>query len=266
MIARNKMAPSNAKRPRWASIFCALGILFLTTANAPILVPDVSRDRISIQGDFNGAQLLLFGAITYPPGTVNRERADIVVVLKGPTESIILREKQKVAGIWVNAASSEFRSAPGFYAIASSRPVEEIVDAKTADIYELGLGHLQLSPAGAIDSEELNRFTSGLVDLNSRGGLYENLPNSVVITDSVLYKARINLPASVPVGKYSAETFLIIDGRVEAAEIKEITIEKIGLGRFITNLSQEYGFIYGLLAVLISVILGWAAGYFFRKM
>ncbi|HEY9093018.1 TIGR02186 family protein [Parasphingorhabdus sp.] len=255
-----------APRSKLAVIFCALGILFLTTANAPVLVPDVSQDKISIKGDFNGAQLLLFGAITYPPGTRNSEAADIVVVLKGPTESIIVREKQKVAGIWINASSSEFRSAPGFYAIASSRPVEEIVDPKTADIFELGLSHLQLSPAGAIDSEELNRFTQGLVDLNSRGGLYENLPNSVEITDSVLYKARINLPASVPVGKYSAETFLIIDGRVEAAEIKDITIEKMGFGRFITNLSENYGFIYGLLAVLISVLLGWGAGYLFRKM
>ncbi|MEH6756442.1 MAG: TIGR02186 family protein [Parasphingorhabdus sp.] len=253
-------------RSKFTKIIAGLGILFLATANAPILVPDVSQDKISIKGDFNGAQLLLFGAITYPAGTRNRDRADIVVVLKGPTESIVLREKQKIAGIWINAASSEFRSAPGYYAVASSRPVGEIVDAKTADIYELGLDHLQLSPAGAIDSKELGRFTSGLVDLNTRSSLYKNLPNSVEITDSVLYQARINLPASVPVGKYSAETFLIIDGRVEAAEIKDITIEKIGLGRFITNLSQQNGFVYGLLAVLISVIFGWGAGYIFRKM
>ncbi len=254
-----------AARSKLKMLLCGLGVLFFTTANTPVLVPDVSQDKISIKGDFNGAQLLLFGAITYPPGTQNREQADIVVVLKGPTESIVVREKQQVAGIWINAASSEFRSAPGYYAVASSRPIEEIVDDKTADIYELGLDHLQLSPAGAIDSREIGRFTSGLVDLNSRGRLYKNLPNSVEITDSVLYQARINLPASVPVGEYSAETFLIIDGRVEAAEIKDITIEKIGLGRFITNLSQQNGFIYGLLAVLISVILGWAAGYLFRK-
>lgn len=244
---------------------CILTMAVPSFANTPILVPDVSQDRVSIQGDFNGAQLLLFGAITYPPGTRNRDRADIVVVLKGPTQSIILREKQQIAGIWINAASSEFRSAPGFYAVAASRPIPEIVDDKTADIYELGLDHLQLSPAGAIDSEEINRFTDGLVDLKSRNQLFKNLPNSVEITDSVLYQARINLPASVPVGEYSAETFLIIDGRVEAAEIKEITIEKIGLGRFITNMAQNYGFLYGLIAVLISILLGWIAGYAFRK-
>lgn len=249
----------------WIKFLLLIGAVLILTANTPTLVPDVSQDKVSIRGDFNGAQLLLFGAITYPSGTRNRDEADIVVVLKGPTQSIVVREKQQIAGIWINAASSEFRSAPGYYAVASSRPVEEIVDDKTADIYELGLDHLQLSPAGAIDSGEINRFVDGLVDLNTRGRLYKNLPNSVEIEGDVLYKARINLPASVPIGEYTAETFLIIDGRVEAAEIKDITIEKIGFGRFITNLSQENGFFYGLLAVLLSVFLGWAAGYAFRK-
>tara|TARA_R110002110_G_scaffold2077_6_gene9464 strand:+ start:4160 stop:4933 length:774 start_codon:yes stop_codon:yes gene_type:complete len=246
--------------------FALVAIAMLSMAATPVLVPEVSQDRISIRGDFNGAQLLLFGAITYPPGTRNTDRADIVVVLKGPVESIVVREKQQIAGIWINAASSEFRSAPGFYAVASSKPIDDIVDGKTADIYELGLHHLQLSPAGAIDSRELDRFVDGLVDLNSRGNLFKNLPNSVKITNSVLYQARINLPASVPVGDYTAETFLIIDGRVEAAEVKNITIEKIGMGRFITNLSQNNGFLYGLIAVFISVFLGWSAGYLFRKM
>jgi len=249
-----------------ARSFAVFVIALLTVAATPVLVPEVSQDRISIRGDFSGAQLLLFGAITYPPGTRNTDEANIVVVLKGPVESIVVREKQQIAGIWINAASSEFRSAPGFYAIASSRPVDEIVDSKTADIYELGLNHLQLSPAGAIDSSELDRFVTGLVDLNSRSNLFKNLPDSVKITNSVLYQARINLPASVPVGDYTAETFLIIDGRVEAAEVKNITIEKIGMGRFITNLSQNNGFLYGLIAVFISVFLGWSAGYLFRKM
>ncbi len=249
--------------PRLLAVF---GIAIMTVAATPVLVPEVSQDRISIRGDFNGAQLLLFGAITYPPGTRNTDQADIVVVLKGPVESIVVREKQQIAGIWINAASSEFRSAPGFYAVASSKPIDEIVDGKTADIYELGLNHLQLSPAGAIDSRELDRFVNGLVDLNARGNLFKNLPNSVKITNSVLYQARINLPASVPVGDYTAETFLILDGRVEAAEVKEVTIEKIGMGRFITNLSQNNGFLYGLIAVFISVFLGWSAGYLFRKM
>ena len=244
----------------------AIAAAFMLLGNTPTLVTECSPDHIDIRGDFNGAELLCFGAITYPPGTKDKEKADIVVVLKGPSQSIVVREKQKIAGIWINAASSEFRSAPGYYAVASTRPIDNIVDQKTADIYELGVNHLQLSPAGTIDSEELRRFTTGLVDLNNRARLYESLPSGVNIEDSVLYQAQLSLPASVPIGEYTAETFLIINGKVEAARVKKISIAKIGFGRFITNLSQNYGFLYGLVAVALSVGLGWAAGYIFRKM
>ena len=59
-----------------------------------------------------------------------------------------MREKQKVAGIWMNVERVRFRSAPAFYAVASSRPLSQLVDERTAAIYELGLDNLQLSPGG----------------------------------------------------------------------------------------------------------------------
>ena len=37
---------------------------------------------------------------------------DIAVVLKGPLERIVLREKQRVAGVWMNVERARFRSAP----------------------------------------------------------------------------------------------------------------------------------------------------------
>ena len=39
---------------------------------------------------------------------------DIVVVVKGPVQSILVREKQKLGGLmWVNASRLRYRSAPG---------------------------------------------------------------------------------------------------------------------------------------------------------
>ena len=109
-------------------------LLFAQAASAqepvPQLVPDVSQRDINIQSRFTGAELLLFGAILFPRGVVPDEQVDVAVVLRGPTRPIIVREKQKVAGIWVNAQSVDFRSAPTYYAIASSRPLDKIVDAE----------------------------------------------------------------------------------------------------------------------------------------
>jgi uncharacterized protein (TIGR02186 family) len=242
----------------------ALLPFLLVAAREPVLVPEVSQDEINIQYGFTGAQLLLFGAVVYP-GNDDGEGTDIVVVVKGPVQSIVLREKQKVAGIWVNAESAEFRSAPAFFSVASSRPLDQIVDAKTAAIYELGLDYLQLSPTDAINPDEQARFIAGLVDLNQRHNLYNEKPGSVEINENVLYQARIHMPASVPTGTYTAETFLIRDGKVLAAADRRITIRKYGFEKFVATAAEYQPFFYGLVAVLISLGLGWGAGVAFRR-
>src|SRR5690606_1085879 len=153
-------------------LLALVAFVALTGQRDPILVPEVSQHEIQVRQGFTGTELLLFGAILDPDGRRAREPYDIVAVLKGPTEPVLLRGKEKKLGVWVNAHSTAFRSAPSFFAVASSRPIDQIVDERTAAIYELGLDYLQLSPAGAIDPEEQARFTSGLVDLREREGLY----------------------------------------------------------------------------------------------
>ncbi|MEL6530099.1 MAG: TIGR02186 family protein, partial [Pseudomonadota bacterium] len=90
-------------------------------------MPEVSQSRIEVRQGFTGANLLLYGAIIDPRGSRGDTEYDIVVVLKGPTEPIRLREKDRIAGIWMNAGATDFRSAPSFFAVASSSPVDEIV-------------------------------------------------------------------------------------------------------------------------------------------
>jgi len=232
----------------------------------PVLVPDVSQRNIEIAYSFTGAELLLFGAILYPGGRARNERpADIVVVVKGPTQSVLVREKEKIAGIWVNAQRMRYRSAPSFYAIASSRPIAKLVDDRTAAIYELGLDSLQLSPASGAAAPEQARFDAGLVDLKKRAGLYVQSPGAVEITDGVLYRARVTIPARVPVGRFTAETFLIRDGRVLAAAVRDIEIRKSGFERFIAIAADQWSILYGLTAVALSVALGWGAGWVARR-
>ncbi|MEH3040991.1 MAG: TIGR02186 family protein [Sphingomonas paucimobilis] len=236
-------------------------------AAGPVLVPDVSTRDVQIAYSFTGAELLLFGAILYPGGRVPQgdRPADIVVVVKGPPESIVVREKEKVAGIWVNADRMRYRSAPSFYAIASARPIEQMVDERTRAIYELGLDSLQLSPAAGTSAEDQARFAKGFVDLRGRAGLYRETPNAVEITDDVLYRASITIPARVPVGKFTAETFLIRDGRVLAAAVRDIEIRKSGFERFVALAANRASLWYGLAAVLLSVGFGWAAGALWRR-
>lgn len=245
--------------------FVILVAVGLVAAREPILVPNVSQRSVEIAYSFTGAELLLFGAIVYPDGRPPIDQADIAVVLKGPARSVRVREKQQIVGIWVNAAEERFRSAPEFYAIASSRPLATLVDERTAAIYELGLGNIQLSPAGGNERAKQRRFETGLVGLRQSSRLFVDRPNAVEITDGVLYQARISIPARVPVGRYTAETFLISKGKILAAATRDIEVKKSGFERFVANSADQAPFIYGLAAIALALLLGWGAGEVFRR-
>lgn len=239
------------------AIVCILG---LTGARDPILVPEVSQNEIIVQQGFTGTELLLFGAVLDQSGARARGDYDIVVVLKGPTQSVTLREKKKLGPMWVNAASTDFRSVPSFFAVASSSPIRNIVDERTAAIYELGLDFIQLSPGGVVDPAEQMEFSKGLIDLRTRQGLFNEDDRGVTIKKHVLYKARIALPSNVTTGIYTAETFAVSNGQVISSAIAEVEVKKIGFERLIEFLSKEWEISYGVFAVLLSVGMGWLAG------
>lgn len=249
------------------ALFLVILAPFAVAASEPILVPDVSQRSVEIAYSFTGAELLLFGAILYPDGRFPQRDADIAVVLKGPSQPILVREKQRLLGtIWANASSARFQSAPGFYAVASSRPLEQLIDERTAAIYELGLGNIQLSPADAGSPEKQARFEKGLVSQRLKNDLFVNQPGSVEITKGVLYRVRLPIPARVPIGHYTAETFLIRDGRILAAATRDIVIRKSGFERFVAVAAETSPFLYGLCAIALSLTLGWIASAVFRRL
>jgi len=52
-------------------------------------------------------------------------------------------------------------------------------------------------------------------------------------------------------------------GRVIASAIAEVDVKKVGFERVVEDSSREYALIYGLLAVMLSVGMGWMAGRLF---
>ena len=128
-----------------------------------------------------------------------------------------------------------------------------------AAIYELGLGNIQLSPSSGAPRDVQQRFEDGFIELMQRRKLYVENPKGVEISEGVLYRARLNIPARVPVGNYTAETFLIRDGRVVAGAVREIRIEKLGFERWVATAAERWSFAYGLAAVVMSLLFGWGA-------
>jgi len=254
-------------RTKQTKAFLALlaALPLLLGASEPRLVPDVSNTQVDIAYSFTGADLLLFGAILYPGGRAPAPDTDVAVVIKGPAEPLLVREKAKVAGIWINHASERFRSVPSFYAVATSRPLDQLVSPRTAAIYEIGIGNLLLSPANGASANEQARFEAGLIDLKRRSGLYAEHIGAVSVREGVLYRALVPIPARVPVGRYTAETYLIRNGHIVAAATREISIGKSGFERFMAQAAQSWPLLYGFAAILISLLMGLAAAFAFGR-
>ncbi len=255
--------------PFWGALMMALCLCTPADARSTDanIVLDISQREVSIRSGFTGEQLLLFGAILYPGGQQPRSgaaRYDVIVEVEGPLKSVRVHEKQRVAGMWVNAASRDFRSVPGYYAVASTRPLEKILDPRNAFVYQIGVNNLAFSPSGAID-REIPRFEDGVSARNKGQDLYQQGKSMVEISDHVLYRARINLPASVPVGEYKIRAYLVTKGDVVATDTGKIAVQKVGFERGVEVAAEKYGFLYGLAAVLLSLSLGYLTGIFFRR-
>ena len=235
-------------------------LLPMAAVAQPRLVTDMSQSRIDISYRFAGAELLIFGAIQYPGGRAPADPPGIAVVLRGPADPLTVREKARIAGIWVNTRSTRFESTPGYYAVATTRPVDDLLDERNAAIYEIGLRNLQLSPTTAADAEMTSRFERGLISLRQREGLFVEQPYGVQVTDKVLYRARLPIPSAVPVGNYQVEIYLIGDGEVRARSTAPVIIDKTGFERAIYVFAHEHSILYGLSAVALALSMGAIAG------
>lgn len=233
------------------------------------LVTALSSETISIESNFTGAEIVLFGTIERDAQTVARRQGyDIVIVARGPAQTATVREKQRLAGIWVNLDSRRYVSLPSYVAFLANRPLSEIADPLVRTRFQLGLSHLillQEGSASAFPDEQARDFRSAAVRLMRERALYLEEPASVRFLTPRVFTARIPLPATIPIGSYSIEVFLFGDGALLERTASEIDIRKSGLEQLISRMAEEMPLIYGLAAVAMAIFSGWFASVVFRR-
>jgi len=240
-------------------------LFFLTISQGVVaqnIVTDLSERSIDIRYSFNGANLLLFGA--YEEAKFgNNESVDIIVVVRGPNEDIVVREKQKTYGIWVNRDVHVFTQAPGFYAVVSTKPMKDIASIAYLNAKGIGYQSLGLDQDNHVDHAEA--FRSALVRGKEKNGLYMEDTAGVSIVGGGLFRSDIKLPANVPVGDFSIETFVFQNSKIVGHKNIMLKVDKAGFERTVYSYAHSHPFWYGITAVLIALLAGWFAGFVGRK-
>lgn len=239
----------------------ALFLVLAMPAKAEEIVLGLSRDEVAITATFQGSEILIFGAIKRD-GT---EPADgdlgVIVTVAGPDEPVTVRKKGRRFGIWVNTDSVEVDVAPTFYAVATNRPLTEILTF-TEDL------NTRISTQRAIRSvgatiENAESFTRALIRIRAGQGLYQTLPTGVSVAEETLFRTLIPLPANLTEGDYKAEIYLTRGGEIVDFYMTTIPVKKVGLERWLYNLAHENAFLYGLMSLAIAIGAGWGASAIF---
>ena len=230
---------------------------------------DVSTRSIAITSGYSGAEVLVFGAIENGrQPTAESGYYDVVVVVEGASNVLTLRKKSRVAGLWVNTHSFQFNAVPTFYALASTRPIEDFISASRRE--ELGLGFNTVSmtassPKEHLTSEELIDYKNAVVRLKQAQGLFSRNDRGVFFTGRGLFRSTIHLPATVPVGTLSARLYLFHDGVLLSTYTSEVMLKREGIESWIYAFAFERPFSYGILAVLIAMVTGLVASALFHR-
>ena len=228
---------------------------------------DVSTREISIQSNFTGIEIVVFGSIDNArPREPGQTPYDVIIVISGPKQALTAWRKERVAGIWVNGASETFVSVPSFYAVLSTRQIETMAAPATLKTLGIGIDNLRLGGGGVAETEPTeNVFRAALVRLKEEHSLFQQDEGTVSFIGRSLFRGSVDLPANVPLGRYMAQVYLFRDGQLLSKSESSLQVRKAGFERFVYLLAFRYPFIYGLVAVVIAVLSGAAAWAAFRR-
>ncbi|MEX6504916.1 TIGR02186 family protein [Jiella sp. M17.18] len=236
----------------------------------------LSTDTISITSEFTGARLVVFGALdNADPQILRQQRYDIVVVLMGPRRPVIVRRKERTLGIWINRGSENFNAAPASYALAATRPLADIARAELRGRLSIGVDDIQLSTY-AKDAkgrdlprspEQPNRddFATALRRIRQSSGLYDQTIGSVQFVSPTLFRADLQLPANLPVGRHTAQAFLFRNGVFIREDTAPLIVVKTGFEAAISDFAVHNGIVYGLFAVVLAIFTGWFGRLVFKR-
>ena len=246
------------------------GIALLQTAPArsETLIATLSTDKIAITSNFTGADLTLFGAIERDGGTIARAgEYDVVVTVRGPRGSVVVREKKQLGPLWLNLSQRKYIVVPAFISVLSSHPLTSISSPEVRAKLRLGIDNL-VTPQGdktkTYDSEEPD-FRAALLRLRREQKLFNENGSAVSFFGNNLFRTSIQVPGAAPLGNYDVDLVLLSDGVPLAKTATAFTVIKTGVEQTITAAARNEGLGYGATTAGLALMLGWLATIIFRR-
>lgn len=217
------------------------------------MVADISQSTIQIHAQFDGADLLLYGA--------RNEPGDIIAVVTGPYASVQLSRKDNIAGMWMQVERSNYAHMPLYYAVAATRDLHDILPLSQLK----ALGITYPDPARYARRGNNDTMNNALKQqLTQHRWVHEDVV-PIQYFGETLFRTHLAFPSNMPRGDYTVDVFLVKGEQVVAMQTIPLHAEKTGLDFWLYDMSRNRPWLYGLCAALLSLAGGWLGNRLIRR-
>lgn len=243
---------------RWLAVILSLAM----PASAEEIVLGLSNDEVAITANFDGSEILIFGAVKRDAPIPVGSLLGVVITVSGPLVPVTVRHKDRRYGIWLNTAAVDVDAAPSFYAVATTGPLGDVL-SETEDLRNSISIPRAIRSVGALVENSAD-YTDALIRIRAGQNQYQVLEGAVDLEQQTLFRTQVALPANLIEGNYVTRIFLTRDGRVVDSYETSIVVQKVGVERWLFNLSKDLPLVYGLMSLAIAVVAGWLASAAFQ--
>jgi hypothetical protein len=236
-----------------------LGLLLTGTLPAQAAGLTVSPATVSIGAFFNGKTVTVSGAV--PAG------AQAVLEVMGPSAEEPLLRKGRRGGLWMNVGEILVHNAPSLYLVMSTTK-ELLTQAPAEATWGYRALEKRITFTGKIEPAEREKFMSQFLQLKESEHIYASWPGALKLNAAAGAESKVTasfpLPTNTRPGTYKVCLSVIQDGRVASHTCTDLTVALAGFPALLASLAYQHGAAYGVLAVVIAIVTGFAMGFLFK--
>lgn len=244
----------------------------------------VSPKTVDIGLDFSGADVTISG--TTPEG------ADVILVVNGPVDSVKMRKKGKVMGLfWMTVEQAEVEHMPAFHLVLGSQPIEHLlsreqqvrldVDPESSKILDQAQA-VDPKDESPLSGEKQTEFVTALRDMYITQGQYTpwrcyheaeaadcdaTAPAGALMRpdNEGHWETSLSLPSDAPLGDYSVQAHYVRDGQVVMSDAASFSVEKTGVVDALGTMAEDKPPLYGAMSIALAIATGLTIGFVFPR-
>lgn len=237
----------------------------LLTRPALAVTCKVAPDNIPITLNYHGADLVVSGE--------NVAGDDLIIRITSESAAAHYKYKGKAGGLfWMKKGDVTFENVPGVYLLYSTREMEKLLDPDHLRANLIGFAALKEASKMVTDSAELqgqdSRWLDEFIRFKESLNLYAIRTGTVTRQhgqSSDTYSVEVRWPSQAAPGSYLVEALAVRNGQVVEQASARFNVEQAGLVKLLSKLAFEKEALYGIMAVVVAIIAGFAVGMIFKK-